>query len=172
MDQPDLDALEQDVESARVRLAEDMTRWRDPAAMSEFKDTVVRKATSIKDEVVREASDTATHTAEEPLVRYTAAGEGQSVGGASNRGGLDLAPRTPPADFKRSHWVRSRQPVANGPILRTVSISDGRGRIRRNGKRVGWNSQSQNTRNGASTQGVRPKRHLHGRKRRSVEQNN
>jgi ElaB/YqjD/DUF883 family membrane-anchored ribosome-binding protein len=64
MDQPDLDALEQDVESARVRLAEDITRWRDPAAMSEFKDTVVRKATSIKDEVVREASDTATHTAE------------------------------------------------------------------------------------------------------------
>ena len=64
MDQPDLDALEQDVESARVRLAEDITRWRDPATMSEFKDTVVRKATSIKDEVVREASDTATHTAE------------------------------------------------------------------------------------------------------------
>jgi hypothetical protein len=64
MDQPDLDALEQDVESARVRLAADITRWRDPAAMSEFKDTVVRKATSIKDEVVREASDTATHTAE------------------------------------------------------------------------------------------------------------
>jgi hypothetical protein len=64
MDQPDLDALEQDVESARMRLAEDITRWRDPAAMSEFKDTVVRKATSIKDEVVREASDTATHTAE------------------------------------------------------------------------------------------------------------
>ena len=64
MDQPDLDALEQDVESARVRLAEDITRWRDPTAMAEFKDTVVRKATSIKDEVVREASDTATHTAE------------------------------------------------------------------------------------------------------------
>ena len=64
MDQPDLDALEQDVESARVRLAEDITRWRDPATMSEFKDTVVRKATSIKDDVVREASDTATHTAE------------------------------------------------------------------------------------------------------------
>jgi hypothetical protein len=64
MDQPDLDALEQDVESARVRLAEDITRWRDPATMSEFKDTVVRKATSIKNDVVREASDTATHTAE------------------------------------------------------------------------------------------------------------
>ena len=40
MDQPDLDALEQDVESARVRLAEDITRWRDPTAMAEFKDTV------------------------------------------------------------------------------------------------------------------------------------
>ena len=112
MDQPDLDALEQDVESARVRLAEDITRWRDPATMSEFKDTVVRKATSIKDEVVREASDTATHTAE-GLWSDTAAGEGQSLGGASDRGGPDLAPRTPPSDFKRSHWVRSRQPFAN-----------------------------------------------------------
>jgi hypothetical protein len=64
MAQSDLDALEQDVESARMRLAEDMARWRDPATMSEFKDTVVRRATSMKDEVIREASDTATHTAE------------------------------------------------------------------------------------------------------------
>src|SRR5438270_12928951 len=64
MAQPDLDALEQDVESARVRLAEDIARWRDPATMSEFKDTIVRRATSMKDEVLREASDTATHTAE------------------------------------------------------------------------------------------------------------
>src|ERR1051326_4293402 len=64
MAQSDLDALEQDVESARMRLAEDMARWRDPATMSEFKDTVVQKATSMKDEVLREASDTATHTAE------------------------------------------------------------------------------------------------------------
>jgi hypothetical protein len=32
--------------------------------MSEFKDTVVRRATSMKDEVLREASDTASHTAE------------------------------------------------------------------------------------------------------------
>jgi len=64
MAQSDLDALEQDVESARVRLAEDMARWRDPATMSEFKDTVVRRATSMKDEVLREASDTASHTAE------------------------------------------------------------------------------------------------------------
>jgi hypothetical protein len=64
MAQSDLDALEQDVESARMRLAEDMARWRDPATMSEFKDTVVRRATSMKDEILREASDTATHTAE------------------------------------------------------------------------------------------------------------
>ena len=64
MAQSDLDALEQDVESARMRLAEDMARWRDPATMSEFKDTVVQRATSMKDEVLREASDTATHTAE------------------------------------------------------------------------------------------------------------
>lgn len=64
MAERELDALEQDVEAARARLAEDIARWRDPATMSEFKDTVVRKATSIKDEVVREASDTATHTAE------------------------------------------------------------------------------------------------------------
>jgi hypothetical protein len=64
MAQSDLDALEQDVESARMRLAEDMARWRDPATMSEFKDTVVRRATSMKDEVLREASDTASHTAE------------------------------------------------------------------------------------------------------------
>jgi hypothetical protein len=64
MAQSDLDALEQDVESARMRLAEDMARWRDPATMSEFKDTVVRRATSMKDEVLREVSDTATHTAE------------------------------------------------------------------------------------------------------------
>jgi hypothetical protein len=64
MAQSDLDALEQDVESARVRLAEDMARWRDPATMSEFKDTIVRRATSMKDEVLREATDTATHTAE------------------------------------------------------------------------------------------------------------
>src|ERR1041385_6457816 len=64
MAQSDLDALEQDVESARMRLAEDMARWRDPATMSEFKDTVVRRATSMKDEVLREASDTATHSAE------------------------------------------------------------------------------------------------------------
>jgi hypothetical protein len=64
MAQSDLDALEQDVESARMRLAEDMARWRDPATMSEFKDTVVRRATSMKDEVLREASDAAAHTAE------------------------------------------------------------------------------------------------------------
>jgi hypothetical protein len=64
MAQSDLDALEQDVESARMRLAEDMARWRDPATMSEFKDTVVRRATSMKDEVLRETSDTASHTAE------------------------------------------------------------------------------------------------------------
>src|ERR1051325_4919934 len=64
MAQSELDALEQDVESARMRLAEDMARWRDPATMSEFKDTVVRRATSMKDEVLREANDTATHTAE------------------------------------------------------------------------------------------------------------
>ena len=64
MTRSDLDALEQDVESARVRLAGDMARWRDPATMSEFKDTIVRRATSMKDEVLREASDTATHTAE------------------------------------------------------------------------------------------------------------
>ena len=64
MAQPDLDALEQDVESARARLGEDIARWRDPATMSEFKDTVVRRAISMKDEVLREASDAATHTAE------------------------------------------------------------------------------------------------------------
>jgi len=64
MAEADLDALERDVESARVRLAEDIARWRDPATMSEFKDTVVQRATSMKDEVFREATDTATHTAE------------------------------------------------------------------------------------------------------------
>ena len=64
MAEPHLDELEQDVESARARLAEDIARWRDPATMSEFKDTIVRRATSLKDNVVREASDTATHTAE------------------------------------------------------------------------------------------------------------
>ena len=64
MAKPDLDSLEQDVESARVRLAEDIARWRDPTTMSEFKDTVVRRATSMKDEVLRDVSDTATDTAE------------------------------------------------------------------------------------------------------------
>jgi hypothetical protein len=64
MTQSDLDVLERDVETARDRLASDIARWRDPATMSDFKDTVIRKATSLKDELVREASDTATDTAE------------------------------------------------------------------------------------------------------------
>jgi len=60
----DLDSLERDVETARNRLANDIARWRDPATLSDFKGTVIRKATSFKDELVREASDTATDTAE------------------------------------------------------------------------------------------------------------
>ena len=113
MDQPDLDALEQDVESARVRLAEDITRWRDPTAMAEFKDTVVRKATSIKNEVVREASDTATHTAEGLWSDIQQRARANPWAALAIGAGPDLAPRTPPSDLKRPHWVRSRQPVAN-----------------------------------------------------------
>ena len=53
MAQPDLDVLEQDVETARDRLASNIARWRDPATMSDFKDTVIGEATdaAVKDAV-------------------------------------------------------------------------------------------------------------------------
>jgi hypothetical protein len=59
MSQDDLDVLERDVEAARRRLASDIDRWRDPAVMSDFKNEVISKATSLKDEFVHKASDTA-----------------------------------------------------------------------------------------------------------------
>jgi hypothetical protein len=64
MSQADLDVLERDVEAARNRLARDIDRWRDPAAMATFKHEAVSKATALKDELVHKASDAASGTAQ------------------------------------------------------------------------------------------------------------
>jgi hypothetical protein len=64
MSQVDLDVLEREVEAARKRLANDIERMRNPAALSGFRNDVMAKASSLKDEFLRKASDTASGTAQ------------------------------------------------------------------------------------------------------------
>jgi len=64
MSQADLDILERDVEAARKRLANDIERMRNPAALSGFRNDVMAKASSLKDEFVHKASDNASGTAQ------------------------------------------------------------------------------------------------------------
>jgi hypothetical protein len=64
MSQDDLDTLERDVEAARNRVAGDVARLRKPAIVADFKNDVTSKALSLKDELVQQASDTASGTAQ------------------------------------------------------------------------------------------------------------
>lgn len=64
MSQAELDILERDVAAARDRLAGDVARLRSPAALASFKNDVKAKAVSLKDELVDQASDAASSTAQ------------------------------------------------------------------------------------------------------------
>jgi hypothetical protein len=63
MSNADLDLLEREVVAARGRLAGNMARLRDPAALSSFKSEVTIQANSIKDEWAQKVSDVATNAA-------------------------------------------------------------------------------------------------------------
>ncbi|HEY4405095.1 MAG TPA: hypothetical protein VGN55_10595 [Xanthobacteraceae bacterium] len=57
MSNPNLVALEHEVEAARQRVTADVERLRSPATLSEFKDEVWSEARQSKDEVVEKATD-------------------------------------------------------------------------------------------------------------------
>jgi hypothetical protein len=64
MSRPDLDILERDVEAARNRLVGDIERLREPVAMSGFRNDVMAKVSSVKDDLVSRATDVAADAAQ------------------------------------------------------------------------------------------------------------
>jgi hypothetical protein len=63
MTDANLDLLERDVEAARDRLADDVARLRHPAVLSSFRSDVLARAGSLKDELLQQASASASRTA-------------------------------------------------------------------------------------------------------------
>jgi len=59
MSQADLDSMERDVETTRARVANDLARLRNPAALSDFGKHVVAGASAIGGELATKASETA-----------------------------------------------------------------------------------------------------------------